>query len=95
MIFEIIILVAYFIIGLSFSVFIFYYEVQESIKNDEDLDLVYHSFRAFTLGVTIWPMIAVIGAIHLTQDIIKLYRMQDSGKYRNLDLPADKKENDK
>lgn len=41
MTFEIIILVSYIILGLSFSVFIFYYEIIESVKNKEDFDSIY------------------------------------------------------
>lgn len=95
MTFEIITLISYFILGLSFSVFIFYYEVQESVKDNEDFDLVYQSLRAFTLGVTIWPILSIIGAIYLALELISLYRMQGSGKDSKLDLPPeDKKEDD-
>lgn len=95
MTFEIIMLVSYVVIGLSFSVFIFYYEVQESVKNrEDDFDLVYHILRAITLGVTIWPILSIIGAIYLFTEMVSLYRMQNPNRDSKLDLPPEDKKED-
>lgn len=94
MTFEIIILVSYIILGLSFSVFIFYYEIIESVKNKEDFDSIYHTLRAFTLGITIWPILSILGAIYLSIELVSVYKIQSSGKDSKLDLPPEDKKED-
>lgn len=94
MTFEIIILVSYIILGLSFSVFIFYYEIIESVKNKEDFDSIYQLLRAITLGVTIWPILAIIGAIYLFVELVGFYKMQNPNRDSKLDLPPEDKKED-
>lgn len=93
---NIVIIVCYIVFGACTSFCLIYHQIQESVRHDDDFDILYEFLRGFTLGMTVWPALLLIAGIHSAIEIWKAFSIYISETKDDLDLPPkNEKEEDR